>query len=96
MRVWAYGGTPELIVPTIKDEQLWRPQLLPGGDAVLFSVVVPRTGADADGDVTVQSLSSGKRSVIVPGGSDAQYVSDGYVVYAVRNALMASRWTPAA
>ena len=45
---------------------------------------MPGTGAVNDGDVVVQSLSSGKRRVIVGGGSDAQYVSDGYVVYGVR------------
>ena len=94
MRVSANGGTPELIVPSGQGEQLWRPQLLPGGDGVLFSVVMPGTGAVNDGDVVVQSLSSGKRTVIVRGGSDAQYVSDGYVVYGVRKELMAIPFDP--
>jgi serine/threonine-protein kinase len=89
MRVSADGGTPEVIVPATHGEQLWRPQMLPGGQAVLFSVVKPGTGAVSDGDIAVQSLSSGHRTVIVRGGSDARYISDGYLVYGVQKTLMA-------
>jgi len=37
--------------------------------------------------VVVQSLSSGKRTVVVQGGSDARYLSTGHVVYALRDGL---------
>jgi serine/threonine-protein kinase len=37
--------------------------------------------------VVVQSLSSGKRSVAVEGGSDGRYVPTGHVVYALRDGL---------
>ena len=63
--------------------------MLPGGDAVLFTVVVAGSGAATHGDVAVHSLSSGKRRIIVRGGIEARYVSDGYLVYGVQNALMA-------
>ena len=83
MRVSANDGTPELIVPSGQGEQIWRPQLLPGGDGVLFTVVMPGTGAVNDGDVVVQSLSSGKRR-ISSGRKCTQYVPTGtwYTAYA--------------
>ena len=37
--------------------------------------------------MVVQSLSSGKRSVVVQGGSDARYLTTGHVVYALRDGL---------
>jgi Tol biopolymer transport system component len=88
MRVSANGGTPELVIPAKDGEQLYGPQLLPDGDAVLFSVA---TGTGADrwdrGQVVVQSLSSAKRTLVVQGGSDARYLSSGHLVYALQNAL---------
>jgi serine/threonine-protein kinase len=89
MRVSANGGTPELIVPAGDGEQLWWPQMLPGGDAVLVTVVMSGTAAVSDGDVVVHSLSSGTRHILVRGGSDARYVPDGYLVYASQRSLMA-------
>jgi serine/threonine-protein kinase len=94
MRIPADGGIPELIVPAGKDEQLCRPQVLPGGDAVLFTVMKVGSGPVSDGDIAVHSLASGKRSVIVRGGVDARYLPDGYLVYGVRNTLMAVAFDP--
>jgi len=88
MRVSANGGTPEVIVRAGEGEQLWEPQLLPGGDAVLFGVLMPG-GRVNDGDIAVHSLSTGARSVIVRGASAARYLSSGHLVYGVRNTLMA-------
>jgi hypothetical protein len=39
--------------------------------------------------VVVQSLSSGGRTVVVQGGSDARYVPTGHLVYALRDAVFA-------
>jgi eukaryotic-like serine/threonine-protein kinase len=90
MRVSANGGTPEVVVRAEGGEQLWQPQLLPGGDAVLFSVLMPGgRGTINDGDIAVHSLSTGARSVIVRGASAARYLPNGHIVYGVRNTLMA-------
>lgn len=90
MRVSANGGTPELVVRASDGEQVYGPQLLPGGDSVLFSVTTdtePGTNRWDRGQVVVQSLSSGERTVVVQGGSDARYLATGHLVYASRDAL---------
>ena len=88
MRVSANGGTPELVIPAKQGEQIDSPQLLPGGDSILFSVTTATGSAKWDeAQVVVQSLSTGERSVVVQGGSDARYLSTGHVIYAVENGL---------
>jgi serine/threonine-protein kinase len=86
----ANGGTPELIVRAGEGEQMYGPQLLPDRKSVLFSVTrdVGENRWD-QAQVVVQSLSSGRRTVVVQGGSAARYVSTGHLVYALRDALFA-------
>ncbi len=88
MRVSANGGTPELIIPSRGNEQLQGPQLLPDGRSVLFSVTTD-TGPNRWNlaQVVVQDLSSGQRTIVVNGGSDARYLPSGHIVYAVRDAV---------
>ena len=90
LRVSVNGGTPERVV-TLKGEEIAHgPQILPGGDNVLFTLA---TGATADrwdkGDVVVQSLKSGERKRLIPGATDARYVSTGHLVYARGGTLFA-------
>jgi eukaryotic-like serine/threonine-protein kinase len=88
MRVSANGGTPELIIRAGEGEQLYGPQLLPDGGSVLFSVTTDNGPARWDqAQVVVQSLSSGKRTPVVQGGSDARYLSTGHLIYALRDGL---------
>ena len=88
MRVSANGGAPELIIRAADGEQMYGPQLLPDGDSVLFSVTKGQGPNRWDlAQVVVQSLSSGKRTVVVEGGSDARYLPTGHVVYALRDGL---------
>jgi serine/threonine-protein kinase len=89
MRVPADGGIPELVVQATEGEQIDGPQMLPGGDLVLFSVT-RATGAARwnRADVVVQSVSTGERTVVLQGGSDARYVSTGHLVYAQGDALL--------
>ena len=88
MRVSADGGAPELIIPARGNEQLHGPQLLPDGRSVLFSLTTD-TGPNRWNlaQVVVQDLSSGQRTIVVKGGSDARYLPSGHVVYAVRDAV---------
>src|SRR5207342_2817390 len=60
------------------------PQLLPGGQAVLFTLATG-TGADRwdKARVVVQTLKSGERKTLIDGGSDARYVPTGHLVYAL-------------
>ena len=79
LRVSATGGTPEVLIPSEAGERLDGPHLLPGGDSVLFSAGTTSWSAAL---IVVQSLSSGERTVLVEGGSDARYLQTGHLVYA--------------
>ena len=89
MRMPMNGGTPELVIPAAEGEALASPHLLPDGDSVLFTVgnstTVPGTRW-ADAQIVAASLTSGVRTVLLP-GSDARYVSTGHLVYAIDNGL---------
>ena len=81
MRVSADGGTPELLIRAADNEELYGPQLMPDGQFVLFSVTTARGPNRWDqGQVVVQSLATGARTVVVNGGMDARYLSTGHIV----------------
>jgi Tol biopolymer transport system component len=90
MRVSPNGGKPELLVSVKGDELAVSPQMLPGGQAVLFALA---KGFAADrwnkAQIIVQSLKSGERKILVEGGSDARYVPTGHLVYALGGTLFA-------
>jgi eukaryotic-like serine/threonine-protein kinase len=90
LRVSPSGGTPETIVPINEGEEAHGPQILPGGQHVLFTLA---TGAASDrwdhARIVVQSLASGVRTTLVDGGSDARYLSTGHLVYALSGVLYA-------
>ena len=90
MRVSANGGTPELIIPTETSETVHGPQMLPGGEWVLFTLT--RTTGPTRWDeaqIVVQSLESGERKVLWEKGSDARYVPTGHLLYALEDVLFA-------
>jgi serine/threonine-protein kinase len=85
------GGTPEQLA-TVKDgEVVSSPEMLPGGDAVLFTVANPADGAEwwDKAQVVVQSLTSGKRKTLIKGGSDARYLRSGHLLYALGGIMFA-------
>ena len=90
MRISADGGTPEPVLSTKEGELAYGPQLLPGGEWLLFSLT---RGVAADrwdtADIVVHSLRSGERKVVWKGGSDARYVPTGHLIYALDDALFA-------
>jgi len=85
-RVSANGGTPELVIPST-EEFFHRPRLLPDGDSVLFSTT--RDAGWDNAQITVQSLSTGERTVLVEGGTEARYFPTGHLVYALGDGLFA-------
>jgi len=95
MRVSANGGSPQLVVRVKQGEAVYGPQLLPDGDSVLFSVTsqVGDTRWD-NADVVVQSLTTGKRTALLHGGSDARFIRSGHLLYALRDALFAVPFDP--
>ena len=78
----------------LKDnETAYRPQLLPGGGDMLFTL---QTGGNSmtqswdTAQIVVQSLTSNEHdAVLIRGGSDGRYVPSGHLVYAVGTTLFA-------
>ena len=90
MRVSADGGTPELLVRVKDGEVAQAPQILPGGQHILFTVATGTARDRSDrSHIVVQSLKSGERKTLIEGGSDAHYVTTGHLVYALSGSLYA-------
>src|SRR5262249_2135715 len=90
IRVPAGGGRPESVITAKENEVLQTPQLLPGGDEVLFTVA-GSTGEDGwdKAQIVVQSLKTGERKPLNIVGSDAWYLPTGHIVYALGGNLFA-------
>ena len=89
-RVSANGGTPETVVTVDPGSLAHGPQMLPDGDHVLFTLAASASPNGWDeAQIVVQSLSTGRRTVVLKGGSDARYVPTGHIVYALGANLMA-------
>ncbi len=94
-RVSADGGTPEslLVAADSLEFFLLYPEVLPDGDAVLF------TAANASGQavhVSALSLSTGEREVLIEGGGNARYLPSGHLVFAQPGGLYAVPFDAAA
>jgi eukaryotic-like serine/threonine-protein kinase len=92
MRVSPNGGTPELLVSNKDGERVTEPQMLPGGQAVLFTRAVGAVSGGAMWDkaqIVVQTLKTGMRKTILEGGSDARYLPTGHLVYGLGGRLYA-------
>jgi len=92
VRIPSNGGPAETLT-TVKKGNLWGPQLLPGGDAVLFTLTNVDAGlstdSQKDGRVVVQSLTSGEATTVLEGANDARYLPTGHIVYFAGTTLFA-------
>ncbi|HYN10301.1 MAG TPA: protein kinase [Vicinamibacterales bacterium] len=90
MRVSANAGKPEQIV-TVKDGELAHgPQILPGGQHVLFTLAAGTSGDRWEkGRIVVQSLATQERKPVIEGGSDGRYLPTGHLVFALSGSLYA-------
>jgi hypothetical protein len=83
-------GAPGRVIETGPGEQAYGPQLLPGGEWVLFSLARGTSASRWDeAEIVAQSLVSGERRPVWRGGSDARYVPTGHLLYASGLALFA-------
>ncbi len=92
LRVPVAGGTPEPITaPPDVGTDYYYPEVLPGGRAVLYTIVRPRQGGSSSGpfQVAVLDLSTREQKVLIEGGSNARYSTSGHLVYAVEGTLRA-------
>jgi serine/threonine-protein kinase len=91
-RVPDAGGKPELVMRAGEGERLYSPRVLPGGDLVLFTLMTTESRDEAQ--IVAQSLSTGKRTVLVNGGYDANYLPQGYLTYVRGDSLFAVAFDP--
>ncbi|TDI43758.1 MAG: serine/threonine-protein kinase [Acidobacteria bacterium] len=90
LRVSADGGTPEVLVPVeAAGEVIYGPQVLPGGNAVLFALGDTNSTWD-EAQIVVHSLDNGETKVLVEGGRDARYLPSGHLVYVRDQTLFAA------
>jgi serine/threonine-protein kinase len=92
LRVSPNGGEPQLLVPVNAGEVAHGPQVVSGGEAVLFTLA---KGISTDlwdqAQIVVQTIPSGERRVVINGGSDARYLPTGHLVYVTDGVVFAQR-----
>ena len=90
-RIAVAGGEPTVLTRPNRAggerDHLW-PEVLPGGQAVLFTITATTGGLD-QAQIAVLDLRTGTQTVLIRGGSDARYVSSGHLVYAAAGTLHA-------
>ncbi|PYS36143.1 MAG: hypothetical protein DMG14_25305 [Acidobacteria bacterium] len=90
MRVSANGGKADTVVTLKPGELAHGPQVLPGGNALLFTLASSPSAVGWDkAQIVVQSLKTGERKVIYEGGSDARFVPTGHIVFALGSTVLA-------
>ncbi len=71
-----------------------EPQLLPGGEWLMFGL--RREGQTwSQADIVVQHLGSGERRTLISGGAGARYAASGHLLYAHDHDLFAAPFDPA-
>ena len=90
-RVSSAGGAPAILTTPDHEggesDHVW-PQFLPGNRAVLFTITAQKGGMDA-AQVAVLDVAAGTWKTVIRGGSQAQYVPSGHLVYVSAGALWA-------
>jgi eukaryotic-like serine/threonine-protein kinase len=86
------GGRPEPLATVEQGEEADGPQLLPGGDTLLFAIATTSAGPSRwdDAQIVAHTLRSGERRTIVEGGSAPRYLASGHLVYARGGVLFAA------
>jgi serine/threonine-protein kinase len=90
-RISADGGVPTVLTRPDRARgeagHAW-PERLPGGQAVLYTVMATTGGVDAS-SIAILDLRSGRSTTLLRGGTHAQYAPSGHVVYAAAGTLRA-------
>ena len=88
-RVQPDGGEPEQVA-TVEDGQLAHgPDLLPGGEWLVFSVSESMSRWD-EAAIVAHSLRTGERHVLVDGGREPRYAASGHLLFVRDNVLYAA------
>ena len=87
-RVSAGGGEPELLTDPGEETHIW-PEILPGGQALLFTSQATAATTDADRELAVLRMDTGEWTRLGVRGSYPKYASTGHIVYGVDGTLRA-------
>jgi Tol biopolymer transport system component len=92
-RVSADGGAPESLIKVElanigTDGVPIAPQMLPDGKTVLFGNIIVNSRDISNSQITIESLESGERKVLI-GGVAGEYLSTGHLVFLQENSLVA-------
>ena len=86
-RVRAAGGEPESVTTPDQEKgetaHRW-PHILPGGEAVLFTIV-----KGTEFEIALLSLDTGEIRTLLTGGSGPRYASTGHLVYGIDGTMWA-------
>ena len=94
-RVPASGGTPQPLTKLAGGEVTHRwPQVLPGGQAVLFTAAQSILGLE-DADIEVVSLKTGAMKIVQRGGYYGRYLPGGHLLYVHQGVLFGVRFDAA-
>ena len=85
----AGGGTPELFADLGESGDLDFPDILPGGEWVLFTDRMEGVTSWSGSNIVAQSVTTRDRKLLIEGGHRAQYLSTGHLVYARDGELLA-------
>ncbi|MGO9126608.1 MAG: protein kinase domain-containing protein [Terriglobales bacterium] len=91
----AGGGQPRQVTQpgsTPDDRAHVWPSALPGGNGLIFTVWTGRSFNEAR--IEALSFASGKRKVLIEGGTGARYLSSGYLAYARNGTLFMVGFDP--
>ena len=85
------GGAAEKLVAMKENELAQRPELLPDGTSLLFTLAQATDGPERwdKAKVVIESLTTHERKVLIDGGSDARYVPTGHILYSLRGVVFA-------
>jgi len=89
MSVPAGGGEPKVVTqPDAAQHEIdhYFPQPLPGGRGLLFTIT---HGQPDSAEIAVLDWKTGQRKILIRGGSAAQYIPTGHLVYAAAGTLRA-------
>ena len=91
-RIPAEGGTPQVLTSLDSQSQetshRW-PEILPGGQSILFGIEVADRDSVDDKLIAVYSLQTGEKKILLKGGGMARYLPTGHLVFTRRGTLMA-------
>jgi serine/threonine-protein kinase len=91
VRCPANGGTVEQLVTVEAGQLAHRPQLLPDGKTLIYTLAQIADGRARwdKAQIVAETLGGGGRRTLINGGSDARYVATGHLLYVVGGIVFA-------